>query len=245
MSDNQKYYYLKFKDNYFDQDHIKVIESMQNGHTYSLILIKLYLKSLKFDGQLYLTAMKAYQNELKIWAKKNNDINLNKLLELDSSYKEHGGARKTPLPRTIDKCTFVESQNIIPNDFLPQRFDVFIGGYMGTSYHVEMQDKCLIYQMFDIGYELKENQKIIPTTQQWAKFWNRINNLKIWDWETNYPNPGICDGTQWKINILYNEKQLETSGDNNYPNSPDGLPGKEFVSFLEALRTLLGGVSFS
>ena len=52
MSDNKHYYYLKFKENYFDQDHIKVIESMQNGHTYSLILIKLYLKSLKFDGQL-------------------------------------------------------------------------------------------------------------------------------------------------------------------------------------------------
>jgi len=32
MSDNKKYYYLKFKEHYFDQDHVKVIESMQNGH---------------------------------------------------------------------------------------------------------------------------------------------------------------------------------------------------------------------
>lgn len=53
MSDNKKYYYLKFKENYFEQDHIKVIENIKpNGHTYSLILIKLYLKSLKWDGQL-------------------------------------------------------------------------------------------------------------------------------------------------------------------------------------------------
>ena len=52
MSDNKKYYYLKFKENYFEQDHIKVIEAMKNGYEYSLIILKLYLKSLKFDGQL-------------------------------------------------------------------------------------------------------------------------------------------------------------------------------------------------
>lgn len=52
MSDNKKYYYLKFKENYFEQDHIKYLESMDNGHTYSLILVKLYLKAIKHDGQL-------------------------------------------------------------------------------------------------------------------------------------------------------------------------------------------------
>lgn len=52
MSDNKKYYYLKFKENYFQQDHIRVIEAMDNGYIYSLILIKLYLKAIKFEGQL-------------------------------------------------------------------------------------------------------------------------------------------------------------------------------------------------
>jgi len=52
MSENKKYYYLKFKENYFEQDHIKVIESMKNGYEYSLIILKLYLKSLKYEGQL-------------------------------------------------------------------------------------------------------------------------------------------------------------------------------------------------
>jgi predicted phage replisome organizer len=52
MSINKKYYYLKFKENYFDQDHIRVIESMTNGYEYSLIILKLYLKAVKFEGQL-------------------------------------------------------------------------------------------------------------------------------------------------------------------------------------------------
>ena len=55
MADNEKYYYIKLKDSYFDQDNIKVLESMKNGHLYSLIIIKLYLKASKTDGQLMMT----------------------------------------------------------------------------------------------------------------------------------------------------------------------------------------------
>ena len=31
MSDNRKYYYLKLKENYFDEDAIVLLESMQDG----------------------------------------------------------------------------------------------------------------------------------------------------------------------------------------------------------------------
>ena len=43
MSDKRKYYYLKLKDNYFDDDSIVLLESMQDGVLYSNILFKLYL----------------------------------------------------------------------------------------------------------------------------------------------------------------------------------------------------------
>ncbi|QLY81206.1 phage replisome organizer N-terminal domain-containing protein [Clostridium intestinale] len=52
MADNKKYYYLKLKDNFFDSEEIKILESLPNGIYYSNLLIKLYLKSLKFDGAL-------------------------------------------------------------------------------------------------------------------------------------------------------------------------------------------------
>ena len=54
MSDNRKYYYLKLKENYFDDDSIVLLESMQDGVLYSNILLKLYLKSLKHGGKLQL-----------------------------------------------------------------------------------------------------------------------------------------------------------------------------------------------
>ena len=54
MSDNRKYYYLKLKESYFDDDAIVLLESMPDGILYSNILLKLYLKSLKNGGKLQL-----------------------------------------------------------------------------------------------------------------------------------------------------------------------------------------------
>ena len=52
MSDNKKYYYLKFKENFFDSEAMIILESMPDGYLYSNILIKLYLRSLKNEGKL-------------------------------------------------------------------------------------------------------------------------------------------------------------------------------------------------
>ena len=52
MASDRKYYYLKLKDNYFESDEIKLLESMADGYLYSNILLKLYLKSLKNEGKL-------------------------------------------------------------------------------------------------------------------------------------------------------------------------------------------------
>ena len=67
MSDNRKYYYLKLKESYFDDDAIVLLESMQDGMLYSNILLKLYLKSLKNGGKLQLDEHIPYTPSL-LWA---------------------------------------------------------------------------------------------------------------------------------------------------------------------------------
>ena len=52
MADAKKYYYMRLKEDYFDDDAQKILESMPDGYLYSNILLKLYLKSLKRDGLL-------------------------------------------------------------------------------------------------------------------------------------------------------------------------------------------------
>lgn len=51
MADNRKYYYLKLKEDFFDTDEMKILESMKDGYLYSNILLKLYLKSLSNSGR--------------------------------------------------------------------------------------------------------------------------------------------------------------------------------------------------
>ncbi|WP_058220157.1 phage replisome organizer N-terminal domain-containing protein [Lactococcus lactis] len=54
MADNKKYYYMRLKENFFDSDEMIILENMDNGDgiIYSNILLKLYLRSLKYEGRL-------------------------------------------------------------------------------------------------------------------------------------------------------------------------------------------------
>ncbi|MBD5464131.1 MAG: hypothetical protein HDR24_13945 [Lachnospiraceae bacterium] len=64
MADNEKYYYLKLKEGFFDSDEIKILESMKDGYIYSNILLKLYLRSLKNEGKLMYRNVIPYTPEI-------------------------------------------------------------------------------------------------------------------------------------------------------------------------------------
>lgn len=55
MSDNKKYYYLKLKENFYEDEKIIMLESLPDGILYSNILMKLYLRSLKREGKLMIS----------------------------------------------------------------------------------------------------------------------------------------------------------------------------------------------
>ena len=63
--------------------------------------------SNNIDGKKYLEGMELYKQELHDWKKRGNDTDYQKLIALDLSWKQFCGCRPTPLPRIIDKCTFV------------------------------------------------------------------------------------------------------------------------------------------
>lgn len=52
MADDRKYYYLKVKDDFYNDESMIILESMPDGYLYSNILMKLYLRSLKNQGRL-------------------------------------------------------------------------------------------------------------------------------------------------------------------------------------------------
>lgn len=64
MSDNKKYYYMRLKDNFFESETMVLLESMPDGYLYSNILLKMYLKSLKYDGNLIFKGYIPYSVEM-------------------------------------------------------------------------------------------------------------------------------------------------------------------------------------
>lgn len=52
MSDNKKYYWLKLKDNFFQNEDLRMMEAMENGFIYSNLYLKMMLLSVKNDGRL-------------------------------------------------------------------------------------------------------------------------------------------------------------------------------------------------
>jgi predicted phage replisome organizer len=110
MSDNKKYYYLKLKDNFYDDDRIKIIEGMTNGVYYSNLLLKLYLKSLKTNGQLRFTKAIPYdENIISTITNINIDIvrvGINVLLEMQFIEKlDNGTIFMTEIQNFIGKSS--------------------------------------------------------------------------------------------------------------------------------------------
>src|SRR5437667_1580778 len=100
---------------------------------------------------------------------------------------------------------------------VPEKFTASIGGFLGATYGVELQDGNLLYSA---AYAPRKTTsiKITPTAQQWREFRRALDEISIWQWQTNYPNPGgIYDGTQWALEIKYQDRTLRTQGNNNFP----------------------------
>ena len=64
MANKSGYYYLRLKENFFDSEELKLIESMENGYLYSNILLKMYLKALKNDGKLVFNDVIPYNTKM-------------------------------------------------------------------------------------------------------------------------------------------------------------------------------------
>lgn len=64
MADDKKYYYLKLKDDFFNDDAMIILQGMPDGYIYSDILMKLYLRSLKNQGKLMFNDLIPYTPEI-------------------------------------------------------------------------------------------------------------------------------------------------------------------------------------
>jgi len=135
------------------------------------------------------------------------------------------------------------------SSLIPERFSAYIEGFVGASYSVQLHDGTLTYTTFEKGHINPNHKTITPSEAQWREFRQALDDLRIWQWRTEYPSNSIVDGTQWSLDIAYADQALHTHGDNNYPDDTgkpnrDPEPTKAFNRYLVAVQKLLGGDTF-
>jgi len=132
---------------------------------------------------------------------------------------------------------------------IPKHFSTSIGGFLGSSYQLELHGETLTYTTFGGGHRDPQRATVTPTPAQWREFREALEGLKVWQWRADYPTNGTVDGTQWALDIAYADRALKTHGDNCYPDStgkPNGKPEptEAFNRYLAAIKKLTGGKIF-
>jgi hypothetical protein len=132
---------------------------------------------------------------------------------------------------------------------VPTHFVARIGGFLGSSYSVELKDGTLTYTASGRGQTNIRRATITPTEAAWREFRQALNELKVWQWQTDYPRGGVVDGTQWLFEIAYSDRALKSRGDNNYPDAEGKPTGKPeftpvFNRYLAAIKKLIGDKDF-
>ena len=116
-----------------------------------------------------------------------------------------------------------------------------IGGFGRGYERIIWQDNKLHHELFshiypedEVAVPDKVLKETVPLQKDWEEFWHKVDELKIWNWDKEYFNQGIMDGTQWELKIKrQGKRRRRIFGSNAYP-QPNGT----FTSFIEALNKL-------
>ena len=65
---------------------------------------------------------------------------------------------------------------------------------------------------------------IKPRKEEWKSFWEELDVLKVWNWDKEYINRDMLDGTQWELNVKREgRRHRRIYGSNAYPEGFDNL----------------------
>lgn len=85
---------------------------------------------------------------------------------------------------------------------------------------------------------LENNQTIIPTEENWIKFWEKLDKIGVWCWAEHYsPDYMYLDGTKWDLKIQLGDKKIVCNGSNAYPGK-DGEVVENRITFRRLLLAI-------
>lgn len=136
------------------------------------------------------------------------------------------------------------SSNIVPKKLLFE-----IGGYGSSSFKIELKGNTLKY--YDgLPFEFREVEIFKPSDQEWKQLRKVLNEVEIWKWSRQYESD-VLDGTQWSLEISYEDISMKSYGNNAYPD-PINLSKsvvlvytEPFIDLISALRDITSDECFN
>ncbi|RLA23074.1 MAG: hypothetical protein DRQ62_06930 [Gammaproteobacteria bacterium] len=116
---------------------------------------------------------------------------------------------------------------------MPIKLSFSIYSFSAYTYFVRLDNESLQYGKSIGSPECGEIEvSVVPSERKWKNFKKKLDDIGIWKWKRNYNHPHILDGTQWELEIVYNDQRVKSYGSNSYPD--------EFNELKDALSLLFG-----
>lgn len=111
------------------------------------------------------------------------------------------------------------------------KYEAFNEGYL---FSLKWEDNVLVIKQLSKNKNQNE-QKIIPSNEEWEDFWYYLDEIKIWNWYEEYRVTCLdscVQGDEWEVDIVFGDMKVESHGANSYPPT--------FREFLKAIEELTG-----
>ncbi|MHC5250449.1 phage replisome organizer N-terminal domain-containing protein [Enterococcus sp. LJL90] len=229
MSDNKKYYYLKLKDNFFDSDEMIVLESMPDGYVYSNILLKLYLRSLKYEGRLMFNERIPFNSTMLAKVTRHSvgdiekaitifrDLGLMEILDNGAIYladiQNFIGTSSTEADRKREYRMRIENEK---NNLL--KIDGQMSGQKSDKNPPEIELEK------EIELELKKETTATAEPEIWKSV---VSYQKLWKFPNAFQTEDLAELIQSYSDDLVNEA-IRIAGTND-------VPKNKSINFLEAV----------
>jgi len=107
-----------------------------------------------------------------------------------------------------------------------------VGGYFGGYYHVSIDLKNLkTTWMFKEGASEESSTRSIRTKTA-EDFINCLKEIDLLNWKARYIEPGVCDGTQWRVKIITDGRTFSKFGVNKFP--------EKWKQFCKVIKRITG-----
>jgi len=93
----------------------------------------------------------------------------------------------------------------------------FVGGYFGANYEVTLDFTHLetTWDFSEDGIDKTSKKSIRASTAKACI--EALKMMNLLNWKAKYIEPGMCDGTQWSVEILTDGKLIKKHGSNMFP----------------------------